>query len=346
MPKINSIDCRQLFELRNEVPLVDVRSESEFSSGHIPGAANIPLLRDEDRKIVGTDYKQRGRAEAIRSGFRLVGPRLADMVDQAIAMAEGKELVIHCWRGGMRSSNFAQFVGMAGIGSWILSGGYKSYRQEAQHYFQKPFQLILLSGCTGSGKSEVLRALHEKGEQILDLEKLANHKGSAFGGLMMPPQPTTEQFENLLFEEIRTLNVEKPVWVEDESIAVGRVFIPSSFWTTMRRSPVVMLNLDKSVRIQRLVDEYGPADRDEFLEAMTKITKKLGGQHFKTAKEKLEQDQMPEVMEILLTYYDKAYTNSMQRRNPENRGAVDWDGKNANRAAEDLIQLSKQTTSY
>lgn len=341
---IKSIDCRQLFELRESVPLIDVRSESEFDSGHIPSAVNIPLLRDEERKIVGTDYKQRGRAEAISSGFRMVGPRLGDMVDEALAASQKNELIIHCWRGGMRSSNFAQFVGMAGIKSWVLAGGYKAYRQETQSHFQKPFKLILLSGCTGSGKSEVLRALGEKGEQILDLEKLANHKGSAFGGLMMPPQPTTEQFENLLFEEIRTLDIEKPVWVEDESIAVGRVFIPPSFWTTMRKSPVVMLNLDKDVRIQRLVDEYGPADRDEFLEAMTKITKKLGGQHFKAAKEKLEQNQMPEVMEILLTYYDKAYTSSMQRRNPENRGAIDWDGRSADRAAEDLIRLSKQTT--
>ncbi|MCB0487298.1 MAG: tRNA 2-selenouridine(34) synthase MnmH [Cyclobacteriaceae bacterium] len=343
---IKSIDCRQLFELRENVPLIDVRSESEFDSGHIPGAINIPLLRDEERKIVGTDYKQRGRAEAIRSGFRLVGPRLGDMIDEATAVTPKKELMIHCWRGGMRSSNFAQFVGMAGVKSWVLTGGYKAYRQEAQSQFQKPLKLILLSGCTGSGKSEVLRALRQKGEQILDLEKLANHKGSAFGGLMMPPQPTTEQFENLLFEEIRPLDVEKPVWVEDESIAVGRVFIPSSFWSTMRKSPVMMLNLDRDVRIQRLVDEYGPADRDEFLEAMTKITKKLGGQHFNAAKEKLVQNQMPEVMEILLTYYDKAYTNSMQRRNPENIGAIDWDGKSADEAAQNLIQLSKQTTLF
>lgn len=242
----------------------------------------------------------------------------------------------------MRSSNFSQFVGMAGIKTHVLKGGYKTYRQKAQEYFRRPYKIILISGCTGSGKTEVLLNLKEQGEQVVDLEGMANHKGSAFGGLMMPSQPTTEQFENNLFEQLNSFDILKPIWVEDESIAVGRVFLPTDFWTTMRLSAVVMLDVDKTNRVQRLVKEYGCADHAQFLESMKRITKKLGGQHFKEAKEKLEQNEMHSVMEILLTYYDKAYTTSLKKRNPEVLGNVEWDGEDPLIPAKQLIEMSKQ----
>ncbi len=194
---------------------MDVRSPLEFQQGHIQNAINIPLLNNEERVAVGTDYKQKGQAEAIKTGFRLVGPRLEEIINETERIAAGKELLVHCWRGGMRSNNFCQFIGMARIKSRTLTGGYKAYRQSALENFRRPFQFILLTGFTGSGKSDILRALAEQGEQILDLEKLANHKGSAFGGLMMPAQPTTEQFQNDLFEAILKLDLTKRIWVED-----------------------------------------------------------------------------------------------------------------------------------
>jgi len=338
---VRSIDWTEFIELRDKVPLVDVRSELEYQAGHIPNAINITLLNNAERIIVGTAYKQEGRRQAIKRGFELVGPRLADLIEEAERVATQGEMLVHCWRGGMRSSNFCQFAEMAGIKTSSLKGGYKSYRHQAQESFKLPLKLILISGCTGSGKSEVLRELKQLGEQVIDLEGMANHKGSAFGGLMMPPQPTTEQFENFLFEQIIKLDLRKPIWVEDESIAVGRIFLPSEFWKTMRKSPVVMLNVEKGIRVNRLVDEYGIADRAQFLEAMTKITKKLGGQHFKAAREKLEQNQMHDVMEILLTYYDKSYTGSIAKRNPEKLGEVSWDGISAKKAAQQLTELIK-----
>lgn len=327
---------------RLQLPIVDVRSEQEFEDGHIPNALNIPLLNNEERKAVGTDYKEKGQREAIRTGFKLVGPRISQIVDAAEKVSLHKELIMHCWRGGMRSSNFSQFVGMAGIQSHVLKGGYKTYRQKAHECFKRSYQIILISGCTGSGKSEVLRTLREQGEQIVDLEGIANHKGSAFGGLMMPPQPTTEQFENILFEQLQAFDISRPIWVEDESIAVGKIFLPSDFWNGMRQSPVALLNVDKPIRVNRLVNEYGHADPEQFLAAMTKITKKLGGQHFKSAKEKLEQGDMATVMEILLTYYDKAYLGSLEKRKPETLGEVDWDGSDPVIAAQQLIEISKQ----
>ncbi|MFZ1806794.1 MAG: tRNA 2-selenouridine(34) synthase MnmH [Cyclobacteriaceae bacterium] len=338
---IKELEWNDFLALRSNIPVVDVRSQNEFAAGHIANAINIPLLNNEERIAVGTDYKQKGTKEAIRTGFRLVGPRINQIVDAAEEVSKNNELIIHCWRGGMRSSNFSQFVGMAGINTHVLKGGYKTYRQKVHEFFKRPYKIILISGCTGSGKTEVLLKLKEQGEQVIDLEGLANHKGSAFGGLMMPPQPTTEQFENNLFEQLNSFDIFKPVWVEDESIAIGRIFLPTDFWATMRESAVVMLDVEKKIRIQRLVNEYGDADHEQFHESMKRITKKLGGQHFKTAKEKLDQNEMHKVMEILLTYYDKAYLGSLEKRKPEIFGNVEWNGNDALIAAKQLIEISK-----
>lgn len=331
------ISIYDFLNLRQHHPVVDVRSQGEFEEGHILGALNIPLLNDEERVVVGTTYKQQGQQQAIKEGFRLVGPRLSDIIEETERIAQGKEVLVHCWRGGMRSNNFAQFVGMAGVKTQTVEGGYKAYRQVAVESFQRPLQIILLTGCTGSGKSEVLRELAAQGEQILDLEALAYHKGSAFGGLLMPAQPTTEQFQNNLFEEILKLDLSKRVWVEDESIAIGKIFLPKELWQTMSQSSLVQMNVAKDVRIQRLVDEYGPADRDEFLQIMIKVTKKLGGQHFNAAKEKLLQGDMASTIDILLTYYDKAYLNSIDKRNSKIKLSCKWNGREIAKYASELI---------
>ena len=320
------ISLPEFLSLRNNLPVADVRSPREFQQGHIRGAGNVPLLNNDERAAVGTDYKQRGQAEAIKTGFRLVGPRLEEIIQETEEFAAGRELLVHCWRGGMRSNNFCQFMGMAGIKAQSLAGGYKSYRQAAIESFKRPFQFILLTGCTGSGKSEILRALKNQGAQILDLEQLASHKGSAFGHLLMDPQPTTEQFQNDLFEEILKQDLSRPIWVEDESIAIGKIFLPNDFWLTMMKSPLVKMEVSKEIRIQRLVHEYGRADKDEFVEIMRRITKKLGGQNFNAAKEKLFQGDMAATIDILLTYYDKAYLTSIEKRKERVLQTVYWDG--------------------
>lgn len=326
----------EFLKLRETLPVVDVRSEGEFAEGHIRSAINIPILNNSERVAVGTDYKQKGQAEAIRTGFRLVGPRLLDIIDQAKAITEKNEMIVHCWRGGMRSGNFCQFVGMAGMKTHQLKGGYKAYRQEALQSFKTPIKFVVLAGSTGGGKTEILQALANAGEQVIDLEQLASHKGSVFGGLMQKPQPTTEQFQNDLFEKILTLDPGKRVWIEDESVAVGKIFLPLDFWQTMGRSPVVALSVEKDIRIQRLVNEYGSADKNEFLEAMTGITKKLGGQHFKAAKEKLLENDMAAVMDILLTYYDKAYRNGLEKKKNRIAANVVWDGTDKNKLVNEL----------
>ena len=321
------------------MPVVDVRSEGEFSEGHIRGALNIPVLNNHERKAVGTDYKQKGRDVAIKTGFQLVGPRLKGIIEETEKVADGREILVHCWRGGMRSSNFCQFVGMAGVATKSLDGGYKVFRQRALDAFAEPYQLVVLGGLTGSGKSEVLRALKSAGEQVIDLETLASHKGSAFGALMMPPQPTTEQFQNELFEELLPLDKTKRIWVEDESIAVGKIFLPEPFWRRMTSSPVIEMSVPQDVRISRLVAEYGHADREEFLKAMSKVEKKMGGQNFKEAKQRFASGDMPGTIEMLLTYYDRAYGAGLKNKRQRIVLTAAWDGSDAASFAAELMTL-------
>lgn len=334
------INVQEFLELRKQLPVVDVRSEGEYEAGHIPGANNLPILNNAERVAVGTDYKQKGQLEAIKTGFRLVGPRIIDIVNNAEQLATNREMIVHCWRGGMRSGNFCHFVGMAKMKTHQVRGGYKAYRQLAFESFKSPMQLIVIGGSTGSGKSELLRALASQGEQIIDLETLASHKGSVFGGLMLPPQPTTEQFENQLLENILKLNLTKRIWIEDESIAVGKIFLPQGLWKTMSSAPMVELLVEQEKRIDRLVEEYGKSDKQEFLASMEKIVKKLGGQHFKAAKEKLLADDMFATIEILLNYYDKAYANGIAKKQNRIQLRTLWDGKNAENYASSVIQAT------
>jgi tRNA 2-selenouridine synthase len=240
----------------------------------------------------------------------------------------------------MRSANFCQITGMAKVKTLQLAGGYKAYRHEALESYKRPLRLKVIGGYTGSGKSEILGALGKKGEQIIDLENLANHKGSVFGGLMMPPQPSTEQFQNDLFEVLMKLDPSRRVWVEDESIALGKIFLPNDFWLQMSSSPVFEMQVDKDVRIERLVKEYGLADKEAFLEAMKRIVKKLGGQHFNTAKQKLFEDDMGATIDILLTYYDKAYKTGLTNKEHRIKNRIAWNGKDPEGLVDQLISAT------
>jgi tRNA 2-selenouridine synthase len=334
------LGINEFLSLRDQLPVADVRSEGEYAQGHMAGAVNIPILNDIERVAVGTDYKQKGQLEAIKTGFRLVGPRIIDIVTNAESVAGGRELLVHCWRGGMRSSNFCQFVGMAKVKTHQLEGGYKAYRHAALESFHHDLKLVVIGGSTGSGKSEILRTLKEKQEQVIDLESLASHRGSSFGGLMLPPQPTTEQFQNDLFEVIRTLDINRRVWIEDESIAVGKIFLPEPLWKRMGASPLIEVDVDKAKRVERLVNEYGAADKNLFLQAMVRITKKLGGQNFNAAKERLLAGDMYSTIEILLHYYDKAYYNGLSRKKNQVRSTSHWDGTDVSSIADELIKLN------
>lgn len=336
------IDFQEFLKLRQTLPVVDVRSENEFHSGNIGGAVNVPLLNNAERVVVGTAYKQRGQLEAIKEGFRLVGPRLHDIVEESMRI--GSELIVHCWRGGMRSSNYCRFVEMAGVKTYQLKGGYKTYRTQALASFQKHYRFNVISGYTGSGKSELLRELRNQSQQVIDLEALASHKGSAFGGLGQKSQPTTEQFQNNLFEELLKLDIDKPVWIEDESIAIGRIFLPADFWKTMSESPIYFIDVPRDVRLTRLMNEYGNADVDEFANALKSILKRLGGQHYNAARDFLLSGRMKDAIDVILHYYDKTYAYGIERKQNRIHLRCTWDGNDITSLAKHLSTTNRTAT--
>ncbi len=339
---VKKTDIENFLLLAKTCPVIDVRSPAEYKHAHIPGAMNIPLFDDEERKIVGTLYKQRSREEAIKKGLEFFGPKMRKIVEEAevicnrqyaISMErkdqEGKNLpianclLIYCWRGGMRSAAIAWLLGLYGFTVLTLTGGYKSFRRFALQIFSQPVHLQILGGYTGSGKTELLKALQQRGEHIIDLEDLAKHKGSAFGNIGMPAQPGQEMFENLLAVELhkiitnfrsRIADPESRIWLEDESQRIGLVNIPNDWWATMRRSPVCFLDIPFEERLKNIVHEYGSLDRKGLVDAIGRIKDKLGGQHAKEATNLLEEGNTIESFRILLKYYDKLYAKSLYNR--------------------------------
>ena len=313
---VKEISIREFFQYRNKIPVVDVRSPSEFMKGHIPGSYNIPLFLDEERARVGTTYKQKGKDAAVKLGLEIAGPKMLSLAMEAEQLAgKRKELIVHCWRGGMRSANMAWLFSRLGIQCYTLEGGYKSYRRFGRRLIQQPLNLLVLGGMTGSGKTEILEELEILGEQVLKLEDVAHHKGSAFGAIGQEKQHETEHFENLLFEQFLKFDFSKPVWVEDESKNIGKNCIPDELFHQMRQSPVLKIVLPKEKRIQRLVSEYSNFGDKHLKESIHKIDKRLGGETTQSAIRALKEKNYSTVADIVLTYYDKAYNFGLSKRN-------------------------------
>ena len=296
------------------LPIVDVRSPGEFAQGHIPGAVNIPLFSNEERAQVGTTYKQVSQEEALLLGLEMVGPKMATFVRESKVLAPEKEILVHCWRGGMRSGSFGWLLETAGMKVNTLVGGYKAFRNEVSAGFEISQDVVVLGGKTGSGKTEILHKLRELGEQVIDLESLAHHKGSSYGAIGQLPQPSTEHFENRIYAQWRQLDPARRVWIEDESRTVGRCLIPEKIWEQMQAAPLVLVDMEKTVRIERLVREYACFDLKLLYEATDRIKKRLGGQHHKAAIAALDQKDFATVADLTLTYYDKAYQHGVGQR--------------------------------
>jgi tRNA 2-selenouridine synthase len=300
--------------LAGEGPVIDVRSPGEYNHAHIPGAVNIPLFSDEERKVVGTAYKQQSRELAIKHGLDFFGPKMRKMVEKVEALnTSSRPLNIYCWRGGMRSGAVAWLMDLYGFKVNVLAGGYKSYRHLTLKTFEQPFSLKILGGYTGSGKTELLQAMHRQGQPVIDLEELASHKGSAFGSIGMPKQPSQEMFENRLAQELRKLK-EREIWLEDESQRIGDVNVPIVFWQLMRQSPLYFLDIPFEKRLEHLVDEYEGCDTERLRNGIERITKRLGGLETKNALEFLSAGNLKECFRILLKYYDKHYLKGLHNR--------------------------------
>ena len=346
---VKQIDIEQFLKLSQETPIFDVRSPSEFSHAHIPGAFSLPLFTDEQRKIIGTAYKQQSRQIAVDHGLHYFSERMKIIPGEALAIlnnwrkqnknslpssysAGDKQVtfLVHCWRGGMRSEAVAWLLSLYGHSVYTLKGGYKAFRNFALQQFEKEHQINILGGYTGSGKTEILKEMQREGNPVIDLEKLACHKGSAFGDLGEASQPTQEMFENLLAIELlkintteekeaansngHTKNRDAGIWIEDESRNIGSLTIPGKFWEQMRRGKLHFLEIPFDSRLDFITAVYGSFKKSDLINAVVKIQKKLGGMETKNAINFFLENNPKESFRILLQHYDKLYKKSLHKR--------------------------------
>lgn len=307
---IREINIQDLHELANPV-LVDVRSEGEFAEATIPGAINLPLLDNAERAEVGTIYTQVSRARARELGLSLVSPKLPALVKTAQELGEHGPLVMFCWRGGMRSLALTQVLDLMGIPVYRLLGGYKAYRKQVLNFFQGgfPFQVVVLRGNTGVGKTEMLGRLRQEGYPAIDLEGLANNRGSVFGDVGLGAPPSQKAFEGLLYEEFRHFNGWPYIIVECESKRIGRVTLPQNFFRAMQEGTQILMYDDITNRVRRLRDEYTalPQAFVEIRQALQRLVKTLGHDKVNQLNRLLDEDEDEFTRQLLVDYYDPLY---------------------------------------
>ncbi|MCP9761876.1 tRNA 2-selenouridine(34) synthase MnmH [Lacihabitans soyangensis] len=313
---IQKIGIDDFIKNRNECLVLDVRSPGEYLHAHIPNAYSLPLFTDQERKVVGTAYKQESKEKAIKIGLDYFGPKMRAMVEEVedFVKSGNKKILVHCWRGGMRSGGVAWLLDLYGFKVYQLTGGYKAYRNWVLGQFEKPYDFKIISGNTGSGKTPLLHELEKSGMQMIDLEALAHHKGSALGGINQPPQPSQELFENLLADKLFAKKVEESILLEDESQRVGNVNIPNALWQKMKVSELIYLQIPFEERLKYLVEEYGKLPLEEIKSAILRIQKRLGGLETKNAISHLEEGNLSACFGILLRYYDKWYEKGLNSK--------------------------------
>ncbi|AEM22044.1 rhodanese-like domain protein [Brachyspira intermedia PWS/A] len=315
---VKVIDIEEFLKLANndELPIIDVRSPIEYNHAHIPNAHNVYLFNDEERKDVGTIYKQIGRKEAILKGLEYVSVRMTAILKSIDEIAKKynstNKILMHCFRGGMRSESTAWLCSSYGYDVYMLKGGYKRYRNYVLDSFERDYKIYLLTGRTGSGKTLILNKLKSIGYNVIDLEKIAKHKGSAFGWINEGEQPSQEQFENNLSYELLKYDINSTLWFEDESLLIGRRAIPKSLFNKMREAQkIIYLDIPKECRAEYIVNTYGKYNIDDLKESILKIKKRLGGERLKESLELLDNGNIYECVLNMLYYYDKAYKLSI-----------------------------------
>ena len=243
--------------------IIDVRSENEFAEDHIPGAVNLPVLNNEERKKIGTMYKQISSFEAKKLGASLIFNNISRQIIQHFLIKKPRySPLIYCWRGGQRSQSLAVILAQIGWSVTVLKGGYKNYRSYVcQELKTAPLQFNynILSGLTGTGKTYFLQSLKQQGYQVLDLEELANHRGSLLGEKFKNDiryQPSQKYFDSLILEQLQEFNVNKPIWVESESYKIGNLYLPEILWKKMKESPFFEIKLPLEKRVEFLLQEY------------------------------------------------------------------------------------------
>ena len=317
--------------LSKRVPIIDVRAPCEYEQGHVPGAISVPLFTDDERAEVGTLYKQEGHDVAVDRGLEIVDKKgWEGLLRAAPQLSAGDDVLVYCFRGGMRSGSIAHLLSQAPLTVHTLEGGYKRFRHWAMDSWEacdRPITIV--GGPTGSGKTDVLHALRgDLHAQVLDLEGHANHRGSIFGALGKEPQPSNEMYENALALEWRGFDSGRAVFIEDESHNVGRCGVPRGLWARMRSSDaqVLRVNVPHEARVSKLVQEYGVYDPTLIADCVRGLNKRLGNEKVKELCSLLEETQPPALAEVadflLHGYYDEMYAYQAKKRGEEMGGKV------------------------
>jgi tRNA 2-selenouridine synthase len=298
--------------------LIDVRAPSEFAEDHIPGAINLPVLTDEERARVGTVYVQESPFLARKIGAALVARNAARHIEGPLAEnGGGWRPLVYCWRGGQRSGSFAAILGQIGWRVEVLEGGYRSWRRLVKSaLYDGPFthKLVLLDGNTGTAKTDLLARLEARGAQVIDLEGLAAHRGSALGAL--GAQPSQKAFESGIAARLARFDPSQPVLVEAESSKIGRINVPPAFFTAMKRAPRIEVSASVSARAEFLVEAYADmssdvADRETRLDRLIALQGRDVVEHWKSL---ASQGAFKDLATELITqHYDPRYAKARAR---------------------------------
>ena len=324
MPQL--LDIQQFMARRDAgLPVVDARSPSEYAHGHIPGALNIPTLADDERAKVGTAYAKGGPEAAVHLALSLVGPQLAGKLARAretlrpyLPHPHGHtrpEVLLHCWRGGMRSNAMAWLLELGGYSALVLEGGYNAYRRYVrQTLASSPAPVLVLGGMTGSGKTAMLHALAERGHQVIDLEGLANHRGSAFGAVGLGAQPSGESMENALCEQWRALDPARPVWLEDEDKRIGNIALCDEFFAHIRTGRLVLADIPFETRVDYLTREYtAPQWQDALTACLWRLEKRLGSERTRQCATAIAAGRYRDAVADVLVSYDALYRRQLEK---------------------------------
>jgi tRNA 2-selenouridine synthase len=297
--------------------VLDVRTPLEYAEDHMPGAINIPLLSNEERVEIGIIYKQTGSFAARNRGLELTAHRMPQMVADIGHAANNRPILVYCWRGGLRSKAVTSILDLAGYRAFQLKDGYKAFRNHVSSFFEPfhpPGPLVVMHGMTGIGKTSFLQSLHNF--TVIDLEGLARHRGSAFGGLGLTQHTSQKHFETLLWNAFRSVCPGTPVLVEGESKRIGRLSLPGDLYEVMLNSVKVWCHASLETRIRRLITEYGHLDyRNEMAEALLRIRKRIGGEKYTEIIGYLDRWELePFTAELIKHYYDKVYYKTREWR--------------------------------
>lgn len=334
---VQTLDIVTFLKMAETTPVLDVRTPLEYEHARIVGAFNLPVFSNEERVLVGTTYKKQGREAAIIVGFDLTGPKWSSFIKEALIIAPDKKVLVHCWRGGMRSGAMAWALNLYGFEVYLLEGGYKKYRNWVLEQFKETYSMLILGGMTGSGKTIALQHLKSQGKQVIDLEGLAQHQGSSYGSMGRMIQPVQEYFENLLATELFKIDRKAPLWLEDESLSIGKCFIPNPFFHQMRQALLIKMLVPFQERVNLLLKEYGELGKDFLTESTQRIAKRLGPEQTRDAIIAIKEHRMEAFIKLILVYYDKTYINGQNKRLPESVYEVECPNTNGQENAHCIL---------